>query len=88
MPLSETAKKYAQAIYKDKAEKLSEDYEGGVDLARRYIDDGAFWQSTVGQRLVEMKAQILAGQVRAKTVGSTVDPNTLLQVVVNPADTQ
>src|ERR1035438_7928354 len=35
MPLSETAQKYAQAIYKTKAEKLSEEYESSVELARR-----------------------------------------------------
>jgi hypothetical protein len=66
MPLSETAKKYAQAVYKEKAEKLSEDYEGTVQLAQRYIEDEAFWQSTVGQRFIETKAQVLSGQVRAK----------------------
>jgi uncharacterized protein (TIGR02391 family) len=66
MPLSETARKYALAIYEKKADKLSSSYEEKLRLGRKHVDDKAFWQTTIGQRFLQMKAEMLAAQVRAK----------------------
>jgi uncharacterized protein (TIGR02391 family) len=67
MPLSETAQKYAQAIFATKVQELSRDYESKVVAAKKNVGDAAFAnRNAITAKVVGLKAQMLAGQVRAK----------------------
>jgi len=67
MPLSETAQKYAQAIFATKVQELSRDYESKVVAVKKNVGDATFAnRNGIAAQVVALKVQMLAGQVRAK----------------------
>ncbi len=67
MPLSETAQKYAEAVFTNKYQELSSDYESKIVTAKRGIGDVEFANHGKLQAHLEaLKAEMLANQVRAK----------------------
>jgi hypothetical protein len=67
MPLSETAQKYAQAIFAKKVQELSREYESSVVAAKKNIGHAASTnRNAITAQVVGLKAQMLAGEVKAK----------------------